>query len=347
MATLSVLFIFIFIFFPCSNSFPEEALLRRHPLPLENGLQYAVETAKQLGIDLDATSPGTLQQSLDAVTDETKNAVMQNICIKPMQPALYFCTGDLLLSEYFHYALGVQFYTHFTSPIRRYADVVVHRLLQASIQKAQGGSGNIQRELVMNQEMVAEISENCNLKKKNAKTAQEASARLFLCLYIKKFGEIITEGYVCDCKENGFVITIPNYGFEKMVRYTELEGVYENSKIETVERPNGGTVANIIWKPVEALDFKGKGPCFPAPCCCLPNFSVFFFGVVFVLFRIPFPIPSLRLWDPRPSPCPCPCPCPCFSPCGPCCCPCSCSCCEAGSSLGVCDEAPDRLGPSD
>lgn len=52
----------------------------------------------------------------------------------PFQMALYFCTGVLDDETLFHhYALNVPFYTHFTSPIRRYADVVVHRLLSASL----------------------------------------------------------------------------------------------------------------------------------------------------------------------------------------------------------------------
>lgn len=50
------------------------------------------------------------------------------------QMAVYFCTGVLMDEAQFrHYALNVPFYTHFTSPIRRYADVIVHRLLGAAL----------------------------------------------------------------------------------------------------------------------------------------------------------------------------------------------------------------------
>lgn len=56
--------------------------------------------------------------------------------------ALYFCSGVLEDQEQFrHYALNVPLYTHFTSPIRRFADVVVHRLLAAALGKGRSSGG--------------------------------------------------------------------------------------------------------------------------------------------------------------------------------------------------------------
>jgi exosome complex exonuclease DIS3/RRP44 len=50
-----------------------------------------------------------------------------------MNEAVYINTADFDYEEYKHYGLAMELYTHFTSPIRRYADVLVHRLLAASI----------------------------------------------------------------------------------------------------------------------------------------------------------------------------------------------------------------------
>ena len=50
-----------------------------------------------------------------------------SLCAKPMKPAAYFCAAGKPVDQCHHYALSVDLYTHFTSPIRRYPDIMVHR----------------------------------------------------------------------------------------------------------------------------------------------------------------------------------------------------------------------------
>lgn len=85
----------------------------------------------RLDITLDGSSSGSLMQSIDKITDPNSRSTLQHLATKSMQRAKYFCTGSLDISKFQHYALNVPLYTHFTSPIRRYADIIVHRQLEA------------------------------------------------------------------------------------------------------------------------------------------------------------------------------------------------------------------------
>jgi protein SSD1 len=73
-------------------------------------------------------------KSFEAITNPTARMVLELISHKATQRAKYFCAGMLDIAKYNHYALSVPLYTHFTSPIRRYADVLVHRQLESVLQ---------------------------------------------------------------------------------------------------------------------------------------------------------------------------------------------------------------------
>jgi DIS3-like exonuclease 2 len=113
------------------------AFLRRHPEPNKNQLTFIAKTVESLGIKVDITSAKSLNDLLTQVhvKDPWTHAVLTFLFTKPMQLAKYFVAGalDCSADQFKHYALNVPMYTHFTSPIRRYPDVIVHRLLADSL----------------------------------------------------------------------------------------------------------------------------------------------------------------------------------------------------------------------
>jgi protein SSD1 len=91
--------------------------------------------SKRLGYEMDVTSAGAVQKAFTELDSDAPQAklALQMLITKTMKSAKYFCSGMLDISKYHHYCLNVPLYTHFTSPIRRYADIMVHRQLEAIV----------------------------------------------------------------------------------------------------------------------------------------------------------------------------------------------------------------------
>lgn len=125
--------------------FPDTAILRRHPAPPPENFEALNRAlaARNPEWCLDVSTSGALSTSLDRASDPEDsylNRLVRIMATRCMLQAQYFAAGTLPYPAFWHYGLACPIYTHFTSPIRRYADVLVHRLLHASIDPAQRGS---------------------------------------------------------------------------------------------------------------------------------------------------------------------------------------------------------------
>lgn len=109
----------------------EKVILRRHPPPNSASLQGAIKIIKSVGIDMDPKTSGDISNAIRTIQDESTKRLLIHLLAKSMQLAIYCCASCVPSNNYSHFALNVDFYTHFTSPIRRYPDILVHRLLGA------------------------------------------------------------------------------------------------------------------------------------------------------------------------------------------------------------------------
>ncbi|KAK4985197.1 Translational repressor, partial [Elasticomyces elasticus] len=150
---------------------PEKALLRRQAPPNPRRLQTFADRMANIGYEIDISSSDTLQNSLFKVQDADLRKGMETLLIKAMQRAKYFVPARVAEDAYSHYALNVPLYTHFTNPSRRYADIVVHRQLEAVLSQ---GVIEFNEDL----DTIAKTAETCNAKKDSAQCAQEQSVHI-------------------------------------------------------------------------------------------------------------------------------------------------------------------------
>uniref|UniRef100_A0A673MIZ9 DIS3-like exonuclease 2 n=1 Tax=Sinocyclocheilus rhinocerous TaxID=307959 RepID=A0A673MIZ9_9TELE len=201
------------------RTFPELAILRRHPPPQSKMVDDLQEFCDQMGLDIDFNSSGGLHRSLNENLGKDEYAaarreVLTHMCSRAMQMASYFCTGALKDENSFHhYALNVPLYTHFTSPIRRYVDVIVHRLLAASLSD-------------LSIEEVHKLASHCNDRKTASKRVQELSSELFFAVFVKECGPLDSEAMVVGVLDQSFDVLVLRYGVQKRIYCNGLKAVH-------------------------------------------------------------------------------------------------------------------------
>jgi len=113
----------------CKNKTP--FVYRVHETPDPEKINRFNEYAKSLGVDVKLTAenvqPLEIQKALKKVADNDNKFVINKVCLRSMKKAKY--TPDCLG----HFGLALKYYCHFTSPIRRYPDLTIHRIIKDSI----------------------------------------------------------------------------------------------------------------------------------------------------------------------------------------------------------------------
>ena len=116
-----------------SSHFPDHALLQCQSTPNERKLRELATYLRRLGYSIDPSSASSLQQTIDSIENEAAKTVITTLTLKTMYPSKFFCTGKFDINRYNHYSLNTPLYTQFTSPSHRYADLIVHRQLEAAL----------------------------------------------------------------------------------------------------------------------------------------------------------------------------------------------------------------------
>jgi ribonuclease R len=186
---------------------------RQHDDPDPEKYRELVNTAKRFGYEL-SSDPDNLSKSINKMTAESEGKpeydFLQQLAIRTMSKAVY---GT---KQSGHFGLGFDHYTHFTSPIRRYPDMMVHRLLQHYL------DGKNSPNSTEYDKMCLHSSE----KEKKAAEAERASIKYKQVEYITQFIDYDFEGVITGATEWGLYVLMPEVACEGMIRLADIEGDY-------------------------------------------------------------------------------------------------------------------------
>jgi exosome complex exonuclease DIS3/RRP44 len=242
------------------DSFPMFGVLRRHPPPKDEALKTLKKLLGKHGIDFKFESNKELSQSLTAAVkpdDPYFNTLVRSMTTRCMNQALYFCTGEVQPALYSHYGLAMDLYTHFTSPIRRYADVLVHRLLMAAL-----GWAPLPEQL-QSKPIISDQCDKINVKHRMAQWAGRASSDLHTFLYFSAKGKQEAEAIVTRVRRTGLQVVIQRYGIDGVVAMPEEEWDVNEDEQTVINRSDGSIAIGVfhhIRVRIEAddLDFRNR-----------------------------------------------------------------------------------------
>ncbi len=188
---------------------------RVHDLPNMEKVAEFARFAAEMGFPLKVSTPRQIAESynrlMKAAQKDPRLKILEPLAIRTMAKAVY-STRNIG-----HYGLGFSHYTHFTSPIRRYADVLVHRLLEKNL-----GERIYRADRERLEEQCKHISEQ---ERKAADAERESVKYVQAELLRKHIGEVF-EGYVSGIIERGFFVELPDTLAEGLVDFRTLREAY-------------------------------------------------------------------------------------------------------------------------
>jgi len=195
-------------------------MIRRiHPDPDAHDMGALRDFARVAGYNIPARpSRQELQQLLDAVRSKPQQRAVHLAVLKTLSKAEY---APLHIG---HFALASEHYTHFTSPIRRYVDLVVHRGLNIWLD-ANGRGRTFQRDKrLLSEEELSLIARHCSTTERNAENA-ERDLRTFLVLQLlsENLGDDF-QGTVTGVTASGLYVQLDHYLVDGFVRLNDLPG---------------------------------------------------------------------------------------------------------------------------
>ena len=158
--------------------------------------------------------PKELQKLLDKIEGTPEEVLLSRLTLRSMKQAKYttLCSG--------HFGLAARYYTHFTSPIRRYPDLQIHRIIKESLK---GGLGD--KRAGHYEAILPGVAMQTSALERRAEEAERETDKLKKCEYMSRFIGQEFDGVVSGVTNWGLYVELPNT-VEGLVRISELRDDY-------------------------------------------------------------------------------------------------------------------------
>lgn len=220
---------------------------RVHEEPNQEKLIEFAETANNFGYKIDISDYKKLAASINDMVQQVQGTlegdILQPLAIRSMEKAYYTTkkTG--------HFGLGFDFYAHFTSPIRRYPDLITHRMLFDYLQKTK----------TFSYENVESMASHSSKQEQKATSAERASIKYKQVEYMSGFKGEEFEGIISGITEWGIYVEIIENKCEGMIRMRDMKSdqflFYPKKRIVRGSRTGKTyTMGDRIWIRVKNTD---------------------------------------------------------------------------------------------
>lgn len=185
---------------------------RVHDLPEKEKIFEFARFVKSLGYSFDArevNNSSQFQKLFDEISGTEEEAVINEIAIRSMAKAVYS------VNNIGHYGLGFKYYTHFTSPIRRFPDLIVHKIIYEIVENK-----NFKKYRL---EELEDICDHASAAERSAVSAERKSVKLKQVEFLKnKVGEEF-HGVISGFTHFGFFVELSQTLAEGLIRFRDLD----------------------------------------------------------------------------------------------------------------------------
>ena len=191
---------------------------RIHENPEQDKIDKLGVLIRNFGYDIkvkkDKIKPGEIQKLLEKIKGTPQEAMISSLTLRSMQRARYAtsCEG--------HFGLACRYYCHFTSPIRRYPDLQIHRIIKESLHGKLKGERIAHYDKILN-----DVAKRSSSRERLAEEAERETDKLKKAEYMQEhIGEVFT-GVISGVTNWGIYVELPNT-IEGLVHISRIEGDY-------------------------------------------------------------------------------------------------------------------------